>query len=126
MTARVKEHIYHTFQLITLHIKQKINQLCSKLNVKHSEWNFQQRTNWNNFFLFSQENQIWHFMQIVETICMKCQILFFGKIKKNIIYLSSAESAQTVVKVKSIINLLKIQYICIQYMWNYFNTQQAR
>ena len=36
----------------------------------------------------------------LETICMKCQILFFGKNKKNIINLSSAENAQRVVKVK--------------------------
>ena len=49
-----------------------------------------------------RENGIWHFMQIVssETICMKCQILFTGKNKKNIINLSSAEYAQRVVKVK--------------------------
>ena len=32
--------------------------------------------------------------------CMKCQILFSGKNKKNIINLSSAENAQRVVKVK--------------------------
>ena len=32
---------------------------------------------------------------------MKCQILFSGKNKKNIISLSSAENAQRVVKVKS-------------------------
>ena len=31
---------------------------------------------------------------------MKCQILFSGKNKKNIISLSSAENAQRVVKVK--------------------------
>ena len=35
-----------------------------------------------------------------ETICMKCQIQFSGKNKKNIINLSSAENAQRVVKVK--------------------------
>ena len=43
-------------------------------------------------------------MQIVsnpmETICMKYQILFSGKNKKNIINLSSAKLAQKVVKVK--------------------------
>ena len=33
---------------------------------------------------------------------MKCQILFSGKNKKNIINLSSAENAQRVVKVKEI------------------------
>ena len=32
---------------------------------------------------------------------MKCQILFTGKNKKNIINLSSAENAQRVVKVKT-------------------------
>ena len=36
-----------------------------------------------------------------ETICMKCQILFSEKNKKNIINLSSAKNAQRVVKVKS-------------------------
>ena len=34
-------------------------------------------------------------------ICMKCQILFVGKNKKNITNLSSAELAKIVVKVKS-------------------------
>ena len=34
---------------------------------------------------------------------MKCQILFSGKNKKNIINLSSAENAQRVVKVKHIL-----------------------
>ena len=38
---------------------------------------------------------------------MKCQILFSGKNKKNIINLSSAENAQRVVKV----NLLKSFYL---------------
>ena len=37
----------------------------------------------------------------METICMKCQILFSGKYKKNI-NLSSAELAQRVVKVKTL------------------------
>ena len=35
----------------------------------------------------------------VETICMKCQILFSGKIRKNIFNLLSAELAKRVVKV---------------------------
>ena len=39
-------------------------------------------------------------LSTLETICMKCQILFSGKNKKNIINLSSAENAQRVVKVK--------------------------
>ena len=37
---------------------------------------------------------------ILETICMKCQNLFSGKNKINIINLSSAEFAKSVVKVK--------------------------
>ena len=37
----------------------------------------------------------------VETICMKCQILFSGKNKKNIVNWSSAELAQRVVEVKN-------------------------
>ena len=37
---------------------------------------------------------------LLETICLKCHILFSGKNKKNIINLSSAENAQRVVKVK--------------------------
>ena len=48
----------------------------------------------------------------VETICMKCQILFSGK---TIINLSSAELAQGVVKVKETsknILLLKFHAIC--------------
>ena len=44
------------------------------------------------------ENRIWHFMQIV-SICMKCQILFSGKNKKNTINLSSSELAHRKVKV---------------------------
>ena len=35
-----------------------------------------------------------------ETICMKCQILFSGENKKNVINLSFAENAQRVIKVK--------------------------
>ena len=44
---------------------------------------------------------------------MKCQILFSGKNKKNIINLSSAENAQRVVKVKALsktIYLHKLQH----------------
>ena len=41
-------------------------------------------------------------MQIVsmETVCMKCQSLFSGKSKKNIINMSAAELAHRVVMVK--------------------------
>ena len=39
---------------------------------------------------------------------MKCQILFFGKNKKNIINLSSAENAQRVVKVKTDLAIQKL------------------
>ena len=37
----------------------------------------------------------------METICMKCQCLLSGKIKKNIINLSSAEVVHRVVKAKA-------------------------
>ena len=37
-----------------------------------------------------------------ETICMKCQSLFSGKNKKNIIKLSPAESAHSMVSVKTL------------------------
>ena len=36
------------------------------------------------FFLIFLENRIWHFMQILLTICMECQILFSWKNNKNI------------------------------------------
>ena len=36
----------------------------------------------------------------METICIKCQILFSGKNKKNIINLSSAEFVLSVLKAK--------------------------
>ena len=39
---------------------------------------------------------------------MKCQILFSGKNKKNIISLSSAENAQRVVKVKVVVHVISI------------------
>ena len=35
------------------------------------------------FLIFFPGNRIWHFIPL-ETICMKCQILFSGKIKKSI------------------------------------------
>ena len=37
---------------------------------------------------------------------MKCQTLFSGKNKKNIISLSSAEFAERVVKIKTSVNIL--------------------
>ena len=48
---------------------------------------------------------------------MKCQILFSGKNKKNIINLSSAENAQRVVKVKeklftSVLRLAHKKQVC--------------
>ena len=36
----------------------------------------------------------------METICMECLILFLGKVRKNIMNLSSAELAQRVVNLK--------------------------
>ena len=40
-----------------------------------------------------------------ETICIKCQSLLSGRYKKNITSLSSAELAQKMVKVNSILNV---------------------
>ena len=55
------------------------------------------------FSYFSQETgfDISCKLSLMETICIKCQILFSGKNKKNFINLSSAELAQRVVKVKA-------------------------
>ena len=49
---------------------------------------------------------------------MKCQTLFSGKNKKNIINLSSAENAQRVVKVKShmIIKILHLSSFHMNFM----------
>ena len=49
------------------------------------------------YFLFSPENIIGQFMQIVSWViqCMKCQILFSRESKKNITNLSSAEFAHS-------------------------------
>ena len=46
---------------------------------------FSRRQNDGSFLIFFLENRIWHFMQIVslETICMKYQIIFSRKNKKN-------------------------------------------
>ena len=54
------------------------------------------------FSYFSQETgfDISCKLPPLETICMKYQILFSGKDKKNIVSLSSAELAQRVVMVK--------------------------
>ena len=54
-----------------------------------------------------------------ETICMKCQILFYRKNKKNINNLSSAESAQSMVtKLKKNIFLAmpKLVYVGQEFM----------
>ena len=34
------------------------------------------------FFIFFPQKILWHFLQIVSLICMKCQSLFSGKIRK--------------------------------------------
>ena len=44
----------------------------------------------------------------METICMKCQILFYRENEKNIINFSSVELAQRVVKDKFSILLIKL------------------
>ena len=47
----------------------------------------------------------------VETVCMKCQILFSEKNKKNIISLLSAEFAPRVVKVKPILKEFPVHFV---------------
>ena len=75
----------------TLFAKQGISGF-SRTRVKPLQLSglIQQSTDWWYFFLFFPENRIWYFMQIdiscklspLETVCMKCQILFSGKNKK--------------------------------------------
>ena len=48
----------------------------------------------------------------MKTICMKCQILVYGKDKKNSVSLSSAEFVGRVVKIKVRLSLHK-GFICI-------------
>ena len=57
-------------------------------------WNAMPMTFWNIFLIFSRKKE-WQckLSPSKETIWMKCRILFFGKNKKNIISLSSAENA---------------------------------
>ena len=50
-------------------------------------------------------------MSLLETVCMKCQILFSRKYKKNIINLSSAELVQKVVK-GSYFGLVLRSFVC--------------
>ena len=50
---------------------------------------------------FSKKNRSYILCKLspMQTICMKCQSLIYGKNKKNMINLLSAEYAQSVVKV---------------------------
>ena len=68
-----------------------------EFNTQHSELQFQQTTYWNIFLTFLKK-KVWLFMQLawtkigfdfshklspLETICMKCQSWFLGKIRKK-------------------------------------------
>ena len=78
------------------------------------------RQHFEVFFLFFP--RFWFFMQIIsdiscklsplETIFMKCLILFSGKNKKNITNLSSIELTQRVVKIK-----WKYYFLIVQILW---------
>ena len=60
------------------------------------------RLHFEIFFLFFPEKEDLTFhANCFKSICMKCQILFSRKNKKNITNLSSAELVKRVVKVKS-------------------------
>ena len=52
---------------------------------------------------------------------MKCQILFSGKNKKNIINLSSAENAQRVVKIKLPLDIIGRLYSVIMVLPRHFH-----
>ena len=60
---------------------------CTALNTSVTKYNYHTTLQPNSsdnkliFFLFFSENRLWYFMQIVSTICMKCQSLFSGKNK---------------------------------------------
>ena len=69
--------------------------MLSLLSKNFSRWHFE------IFFLFFLENKIWYFMQIVslgENLLEMANPIFCEN-KKNIIGLSSPESAQRTVKV---------------------------
>ena len=57
--------------------------------------NFFSRQHFEIFFLYFSENRF-----LIETICMKCQILFKGQNKTNVTNLSTAELAERVVRIK--------------------------
>ena len=71
--------------------------MLSSLCKKFSRWHFE-------MFYFFQKKGIGISCRLsaLETICMKYQILFSTKNKKNIINLLPVEYAQRVVKVKSL------------------------
>ena len=62
---------------------------------------WERKKNKDIFVLFFPENriEISYNLSPLETVRMKCQILFYGKNKKDFINLSSAESAHSVVKI---------------------------
>ena len=68
-----------------------LGKIFSRRHFEIFFFNFSQKTGYDISCKLSPE----------ETICMKCQSLFSGKNKKNIINLSSAENAQRVVKVNN-------------------------
>ena len=62
------------------------------------------RRHFEIFLIFSRKKDLT--LHAMETICFKCQILFSSRNKKNIISLSSAETAYSVVSVKTHASLL--------------------
>ena len=80
----------------------------------------QQTTFWNIFIHFFPENKL-------ETISIKCQNLFSGKIRKNVINLLSAELAQRLAKVRT--NLQISPFFSKKTHWYYsysFNKYRLR
>ena len=75
------------------------------------------RRHFEIFFLLVPRKQdlTFHANYLLEKICMKCQILFSGKNKNNITYLSSAEVAHRVLSVNTDnITCIASDYICLR------------
>ena len=84
----------------------------------------------NYFSYFSQETglDISCKLSPMKTTCVRCQLLFSGKNKKNIINLSSAEFAQGALKLKKSTIFLSRAYgefLETLFIWNYYEKHMA-
>ena len=81
----------------------KLSTLGKIFSNFHRKQDLTFHANWRQFTGFDFS------CKLLETICMKIQILFSGKNKKNITYLMSAELAQKMVTVNE--NPLHVSYV---------------